>query len=456
MATTTYVALKTTTVGTATSSVTLSGFSSSYKHLVIAAKTKSTRASLDSLYVQFNGDTGSNYSEALMQANGTATSKGASTSNTRIYAGNTPGTNASTSFGISKITIYDYNSSTNKNVMCVSGSKNSASNGTVDVIAGTWRNGTPVPITSITLSMGNANIEAGSEFILYGLDSLADSNSGVKATGGFIYNDDSYIYHVFSGTSVFAPTQSINADVLCIAGGGGGGTANRGGGGGAGGIIYFAGQSLTATNYNVTVGAGGNQFGQGNNSQFASLTVASGGGRGGASNFGGAYLASAGGSGGGNGNDGTNNGGASNQSSTGATAIYGNRGGNVTVGGDVAGGGGSGAAGTDGVNSNDGIAGGIGTTAFASWGLATGIGQFVNNTYYIAAGGNGGANYSGGGNLRAIRPLGGGGFSSATLYDASGLPNTGSGGAGFSYNSGSSTYPAGFGGSGVVIVRYAK
>jgi hypothetical protein len=458
MATNTYVALDLKTVSSAVSSITFTDISSAYTDLVIVSSVNSDRSAgaLDSLAIRFNGDTTSNYSYTLIQANtSSGVTQGRSGSASNIFVGNIAAQSASNNFSANVFQVMNYsNASTFKTVLARGGAIVSG-NPDTEFVCGTWRK-SPEAITSITVfSETGSNFNTGSTFALYGI-----TREGVlpvaKATGGTIYSDSTYYYHVFGASGTFTPSQSITADVLCVAGGGGGGTANRGGGGGAGGIIYFAGQSLTATNHTITVGAGGNQFGQGNNSQFASLTVASGGGRGGASNFGGAYLASAGGSGGGNGNDGTNNGGASNQSSSGATAIYGNRGGNVTVGGDAAGGGGAGAAGTDGINTNNGIAGGIGTTAFSSWSSATGLGHFANGDYHLAAGGAGGANFSGGGALYDIRTAGGGGFNSTTQTNANGMPTTGSGGAGFSYNSGTSTHPAGFGGSGLIVVRYAK
>lgn len=448
MATNTWVALdKKTVSGSAVASVEFTGIDQTYTDLVITIT--SISSNLDDIAMQLgNGsfDTSSNYSTTfLYNDSGSGSGVSGRTSNATSMTIADSGTAWSTS----TLQFQNYtNTNINKSVLCQTGSGSWAT----FIKAGLWRNTNAIERIKLSHS---GNFSVGSTFSLYGIRAEGVSPAP-KATGGAIYSDSTYYYHVFGSTGVFTPTQSISADVLCVAGGGGGGTANRGGGGGAGGIIYFAGQSLTATGYAVTVGAGGAQFGQGNNSQFASLTVASGGGRGGASNFGGAYLATAGGSGGGNGNDGTNNGGASNQSGTGATAFYGNRGGNVTISGDVAGGGGSGAAGTDGVNTNNGIAGGVGTNAFTSWGLATGVGQFANDTYYLAAGGNGGANYSGGGLLLDTRPFGGGGANSATLSVASGVGNTGSGGSGFSYNSGAGTYPAGYGGSGVIIVRYAK
>jgi hypothetical protein len=449
MATTTYVALKTTTVGTATSSVTLTGFTASYKHLVIAARTKSTRASLDSLYVQFNGDVGSNYSEASLQGNGSTPSKGASTGNTRIYAGNAPGTDASASFAFSEIRIYDYNSSTNKNVMCIAGSKNSASNGTVDVIAGTWRNGTPVPITSITLSMGNANIQAGSEFILYGLVG-ADTRS--KATGGAIYSDANYYYHVFQASGLFTPSQALTVDYLVIAGGGGG-SNNEAGGGGAGGLrstVTATGGLGTlesplslsnGTQYTVTVGGGGNNAGtvgvQGSSSVFSTITATGGGGGGN-----GGAVGGPGGSSGGGGAYGSNAAGTRT-----ASPVQGFSGGiGSVINGGAGGGGGAGAVGVAGTASTAGNGGaGLELTAFAT---TTGTG--VSNFY---AGGGGGGAFTG--STQSTGGAGGGGAGGAgtPTTGSAGTVNTGGGGGGAGTGG---AITGGAGGSGLVIVRYAK
>ncbi len=96
----------------------------------------------------------------------------------------------------------------------------------------------------------------------------------VAIIGGIITEDSQYWYHTFGASGAFIPKQSLTCDILQIAGGGGGGFT-RGGAGGAGGLLLHSAQSLTATSYNVTVGAGGaagtsGNGGTGVNSQFAS------------------------------------------------------------------------------------------------------------------------------------------------------------------------------------------
>ncbi len=75
-----YIALANITLSSSASSVTFGSIPSSYKDLVLVASVRSTRASTDDdLYLQFNNDTGNNYSWVRMTGNGsTATSSSGS------------------------------------------------------------------------------------------------------------------------------------------------------------------------------------------------------------------------------------------------------------------------------------------------------------------------------------------------------------------------------------------
>jgi hypothetical protein len=448
MANATYVPLKTVNVSVATPSITLDNFSSTYKHLVIAIKAKSSRSTLDYFTMIFNGDTDANYSYVSGQGNGTAvTAGGAGSLNSLGFVGNFPGTNSSTSYGISEVRIYDYASTLyQKNMVAIAGSRNTATNGTVDIIGGAWRKSGNPAITSITIQSGTgSNIVAGSEFTLYGLDGVGLSPAA-KATGGVIYSDSTYYYHVFGSTGVFTPTSSLTVDSLTIAGGGGGGKA--GGGAGAGSIIHNTSMSLSATGYPITIGAGGNgatsrgsSGSNGNVSTFNGISATGGGG--GASNS--TNNGSAGGSGGGGVNVG-GTGGAANAGTLNGGTGYVNVGGTSNS-GIGAGGGGAGQAGQVQTASIGGL-GGNGLTTFTSWGSATGVGQFFDGVYYIAGGG---AGYS---DTVARGGYGGGGASGIDTNNGSnGLTNTG-GGAGASRDAGGGN--GGNGGSGVVIIRYLK
>jgi len=298
----------------------------------------------------------------------------------------------------------------------------------------------------------------------------ASSNSAtpvvpIAVTGGTLASDATYFYKTFvdSGDlSVTGFSSGLTADILVIGSGGTSGTNNSGaGGGGAGGVAYYPNQSLSNGSYTITVGAGASGYQtHGYNSQFGSLTAAVGGGQG--SNYG---PGSAGGSGGGAAyNPGGGNGGYSGGAGTAGQGNDGGRSrwtGNQTWGGH-GGGGGAGAVGTNGdfgigPVGNEGEPGseggpglqtagngGNGTSAYSSWGAATGTGVNVSGTYWYAGGGAG-----------CGRSHSSGGFSGLGSWGS--CPHNGGGGAGGPAATGAGSpygyYPSG---SGVVIVRWTK
>lgn len=424
MATNTYVALATTTLTSTTGVVTLSSIPQGYTDLVIVTSPV-TDTNGYGLKMRFNGDSNNYYSTTYLAANGSSAISARDSNSTAISVGYYSGVPLTLGTAVSTIHIQNYsNTSTYKTALIRHGRADSET----DVQAALYR--VTSAITSVSFAVGggfpSANFLAGSTFTVYG---IANADNFVKATGGIISEDSTYTYHVFGSSGTFTPKQSLTADILVVAGGGGGGR-DWGAGGGAGGLLGFTGQSLTATGYTVTVGAGGAGYtgggiGPGSNgadSQFGALTLVKGGGAGGGNQSSGAT----GGSGGGVGsNGGSRSGGA-------ATSGQGYRGGNTSTLGRT---GGGGAGGPGGDNSSDygNTAGGIGSAAYSSWGAVTGIGHNVSGTYYLAGGGGTGAAPNGGG-------LGGGGT------QAAGTANTGGGGAAEAYA----------GGSGFVIIRYPK
>ena len=73
--TTTYIALATTTLSSATSTVTFSSIPATYRDLILVVNGSSS-ASVVGLAVRFNSDTGSNYSGVLMQGDGSSAASG--------------------------------------------------------------------------------------------------------------------------------------------------------------------------------------------------------------------------------------------------------------------------------------------------------------------------------------------------------------------------------------------
>jgi hypothetical protein len=447
------VAIQTVTVGSGgAASIEFASIPQTYTDLVLHFSGRGTQTAgvVADIDLQFNSST-ANFSRRTLRGSGSAAS---STSASDNYGAAVTGNSATAStFGSWQIYIPNYTSSNNKSFSIDTVTENNATEAWQYMLAGLWSNS--AAISNIKVVPQTGTWMQYSTATLYGVTSAA---YGAKATGGIITSDADYYYHTFLASGTFTPTQSLTADCLVIAGGGGGGGEYYGGGGGAGGLLAYTSQSLTAQNYTITVGAGGaggatgaNKGGNGNNSQFGSLTASTGGGGGGnyqsvAGNNGGS------GGGGGGGNSSTGGTGTSGQGSAGGTGAP-----TQANTGAGAGGGGATAVGGNGSTSQGGT-GGAGSSSYSSWGSATGIGQNSSGTYYYAGGGGGG---SGTGNnpvnTRGAGGLGGGGNGDGwnngpTLVAGSaGTAYTGGGGGGGS--AGSAGYA---GGSGVIIVRYAK
>lgn len=452
MATSTDVPIYTTTLSGVTSSVTidLSTYQqyANIKVVVSAARgvTGSGGASLD---ITLNGDTGSNYSNTLL-----------------YEAPNSIRLSNATKFGylgacgdgsFTLSTLYFMNYSASTMYKPVLGRWGSGTSGEVRASSGVWRTGTNAPITSITMTPPNG-FAAGSTFSVYGIGS---ASTGAKATGGAIYSDANYIYHVFGSTGAFVPSQALTADVLVVGGGGGGGIGTPNGNGGGGGFVtYMSNQSLTSgTTYPCTVGAGGPGRIYANTSRADS---------GGTSSFN--SITAAGGTGGAASSTMTNAGGNSGSNINGTITNY--YGGDTTAPNNqlLAGAGGAG-AGANGLSKSDNpaVVGSIGGN-----GLTFSILDCIGPNTYVGGGGNGGNEGTGSnggwgpylGYVPTYRSLGGGGWgggqpvSNPANAPTNGAAMTGGGGGGATWDNTSpkdaNAANGANGGSGVIIVRYAK
>lgn len=495
MALETMTKLASTTVGAGGSAtIAFSNIPQGYTDLKVLLSTRESGATVyDSIYVTFNGIGGTAYSTRWLEGTGSITQSSSSTAAAATGFYITTGASATANvFSNVEVHISKYSGSTYKSISADSVGEDSGSTSYQRIVAGLFSNSSP--ITSMSFTAGTGNFVQFSTATLYGVKNAAKTASNsIKATGGNIVFDGTYVYHVFNATGTFTPTQSLTADALIVAGGGGGGYGSGGGGGGAGGVVYATNQSLSySTSYAVTIGGGGTGgidnsstiSTSGSNSAFSSL-IAIGGGFGGneGNGFPSRSIGGTGGSGGGGG-DGANNGtppqsyyagaAATQTSGTGYTG-YGNAGGNANYGGgQYAGGGGGGAGGAGATSSTGAGVGGVGTSAFSALLSAVSHGVNVSGVRYIAGGGAGAyqndssntnpgiaqGGYGGGGN---------GGMDLATNSNntiaTDGLAYTGGGGGGgtngwASGGAGTATSPTshsgigGAGGSGLVIVRY--
>ena len=438
-----------TVTGGGDASVTFTNIPQGYTDLKLVASIRSTKASTtyDAIAISFNG--ASNVSSVLLQGDG-----GTATSNTQggYFGYVTPAASTANVFGNLEIYIPNYSIYNGFNKAYLADVVNENNGGAYICISGGY-NASTTPITSITFGSSSGSYVATSSFTLYGIRNMASTlGNSIKATGGNILFDGTYVYHVFNSTSTFVPNTRLLGDVIIVAGGGGGGATNNGGptagGGGAGGFQLFQNQTLSSCT--VTVGAGGagsaynsNAAGtNGGNSAFGSLAVSIGGGGGAYSPTGGGagYNGVAGGSGGGGGTGG--NGGGTGGSGTAGQGYAGGSGNTSNPGGGGGGAGGAGGNATGGVG-----AGGVGITSslINSIAAATTTGVLSGGNYYFAGGGGGGST-----GTATVGGLGGGanGNSGANVPTAA-TANTGGGGGGSWANAAGGT-----GGSGIVIVRY--
>lgn len=425
MPTNTYVALdKITVSGTSTTSISFTGIPATYTDLVLVFNGYTNAQA--GCFLRFNNDTTTNYSDTRLLGSGSSAASDRDTSVTGILAF----VSTSTNDGINEIIqIQNYSNTTTFKTALLRWNNASSY---VAALVGLWRK-TPEAINRIDMTLSTSYFVAGSTFSLYG---IASSGAGAKATGGIVTSDANYYYHTFLASGTFTPTQSLTADYLVVAGGGGAGGSN-GGGGGAGGLrstVTATGGggsletplSLTATGYTVTVGAGGaglaasGNGAAGSNSVFSTITSTGGG-------YGAGGSANAAGGTGGSGGGGTYDSGAGGTRTT-NQGFAGGTGGGVS---NVGGGGGGGA----------GVAGSAPTVAGVGGAGGNGVATVVSGSSVTYAGGGGGHGGSGGG----AGGTGGGGAGSI-----SGTANTGGGGGGWNGT------VVGSGGSGIVIVRYAK
>ena len=165
-----YASITTTTLGTATATITFSSIPATYKHLQIRVLARSDRsAGVDIMSMRMNSDTAANYSDHLLYGDGTTAQTDVNINATKINIQRLASDNLSANiFSDFVIDILDY-ADTNKykTIRYLSGYDANGS-GRVGLGSGSWRN--TAAVTSITLdSAFSANYKQYSSFALYGI-----------------------------------------------------------------------------------------------------------------------------------------------------------------------------------------------------------------------------------------------------------------------------------------------
>ena len=170
-----YDSLATVTLSASAASITFAGIPSGYKHLQVRLMARSDRATypLDDNWIQFNGDTGSNYTSHALYGDGASASAYASAPRGNIYGVGSMATSAGSGWSGGILDILDY-TNTNKNTTArwlqgfdTNGTV-SGYGGRINLISGSWMN--TAAVTSITFGLdGTRAYTQHSTFALYGV-----------------------------------------------------------------------------------------------------------------------------------------------------------------------------------------------------------------------------------------------------------------------------------------------
>ena len=161
----TYEPIATTTLGSAAANITFSSIPATYTDLRLSITTTNASSSATFVALQFNADTGANYSRTRISGNGTAASSNRSTGDTNLSIGVTPA--SSSNFGFFGADIFSYAGSTYKTTLSQSAGDNNGS-GQVNSFVSLWSNTAAITSVKVLLDSGT-NMAAGTTATLYGI-----------------------------------------------------------------------------------------------------------------------------------------------------------------------------------------------------------------------------------------------------------------------------------------------
>ena len=158
----TLIPIATNTLSATATTVTFSSIPQTYTDLFLVTQTKFTTNSDGFIALQYNSDTGSNYSNTYLLGTGSSAISGRSTGVVSGRIGN--GSNSSSEFSVTNANIQNYsNATTNKTAIA----RSNATGSYVSSYVSLWRNTSA--ITSITIVCDAVTFAIGSSFTLYGI-----------------------------------------------------------------------------------------------------------------------------------------------------------------------------------------------------------------------------------------------------------------------------------------------
>jgi hypothetical protein len=159
-----YTPLANITLSSTASSVTFSSINGTlYRDLILVSDSINATAT-DGICYRFNSDSGSNYSNVTMEANGSSAVSGAGTS-TKIFTSFGYSGSGTTSRSLTTLNIFDYrNTDKHKSTLIRIGTPATS----VAAFAGRWANTAAITTIAVFLD-GGSNFASGSTFALYGV-----------------------------------------------------------------------------------------------------------------------------------------------------------------------------------------------------------------------------------------------------------------------------------------------
>lgn len=155
----TYTPIATTTLGSASNSVSFSSISGTYTDLVLVGSLNVT-AGLD-YWVRVNSDSGSNYSNTRIIGNGSTASSARSSNGAQIYINATGTATGQQQFTMN---LFNYSNSTTYKTLLI---RYDVANQETVARVGLWRN--TAAINTILIQTDSSTFTAGSMFTLYGI-----------------------------------------------------------------------------------------------------------------------------------------------------------------------------------------------------------------------------------------------------------------------------------------------
>ena len=161
---TTYEPIQTYTLGSAVADITFSSIPATYTDLRLVFVGQ-TQSSAQTVYLQYNADTGFNYSNTVISGNGSNAASYRNTGNNNIEGASRARIPISPNWGLYTFDIFSYAGSTNKTCLITANGDANGSGG-VDYNVGLWRSTSA--INSVKIYNTN-NWAIGTTATLYGI-----------------------------------------------------------------------------------------------------------------------------------------------------------------------------------------------------------------------------------------------------------------------------------------------